>query len=575
MFLTAQLLTAGSWQSFERNIARLLIHKGYRGVRVVGCTGDQGADIIAEGPMAKRWLIQAKFWRKPVTKNEIGRTIEAAKSYRAACSVVVALNGFDEEARQFQRDAIIQGHTISLWSAADLVNQAAALPQLSPILKPQGQYQSDAIELIYNALQTGSPSKFVVVMATGLGKTFTAASAIQKHRLSRPARVLILAHTNALVLQLEKAFWNFLTPRETTVVWNQYEKPGESLLQAADFVFATRDIVSNYIKTGGELPKFDIVLVDECHHAHSKSVAYQSIFEHLRAGKNGGPSLVGLTATPFLADPDADLRPVFGESPLVCIDMVYGLRHGFLANIDYRLFTDNINWESLNKFVGKALSPKTVNRTFFIQEWDDAVITQIQSTWPTVQTPKAIVFCGTIEHALITRDKINARGFCNAGAIFSGEARGEKMSQFDRNLMITDFEAGRLQILCTVDIFNEGLDVPDINIVVFNRVTHSRRIFIQQLGRGLRVSLGKSKAIVLDFAQDIRRYAAGIKLKDDLRKPIPGAIVSTGHKVEFRSALGEDVRAEAFLRAWLQDVERIETAGDDAVGILKFPPALD
>ena len=117
--------------------------------------------------------------------------------------------------------------------------------------------------------------------------------------------------------------------------------------------------------------------------------------------------------------------------------------------------------------------------------------------------------------------------------------------------------------------------MPLINIVVFNRVTHSRRIFIQQLGRGLRVVAGKkTKAIVLDFAQDIRRYAAGIKLKDELSRPVPGTVVTLGHRVEFRNASGEDVRAEAFLRAWLDDVERIETAGDDEVGVLKFPPAL-
>jgi superfamily II DNA or RNA helicase/Holliday junction resolvase len=574
MFLTHQTLAAASWQAFERNIARLLIHRGYGGVRVVGCTGDQGADILAEGPAGRRWLVQAKFWRKPVPKNEIRKTLDAARKYRAHCSVVVALNGFDEEARAFQRDAMLQGHAITLWSASDLVNQAAALPATHQILKPQGQYQSDAIDLIYNALQTGSPHRFVAVMATGLGKTFTAAAALQRYRATKPARTLVLAHTNALVLQLEKAFWKFLTPHETTAVWNENEKPDESLIQSVDFLFATRDSVANFIKSGGALPAFDVVLIDECHHAHSKSEAYQSIINHLHAGLDCGPALIGLTATPFLADPDADLRPVFGQTPLVCIDMVYGLRHGFLADIDYRLFTDNINWDSLNQFVGQALSPKAVNRAFFIQEWDDAVITHLQNTWQTVQNPKALVFCGTIDHALLVRDKINARGFCNAGAIFSGAARGEKMTQYDKNLMLADFEAGQFQALCTVDMFNEGIDVPDINIVVFNRVTHSRRIFIQQLGRGLRISAGKTKAIALDFAQDIRRYAAGIKLKDDLRKPMPGSIVSAGHKVEFRSSLGEDVRAETFLRAWLQDVERIEAAGDDDVGILKFPPAL-
>jgi type I site-specific restriction endonuclease len=275
-----------------------------------------------------------------------------------------------------------------------------------------------------------------------------------------------------------------------------------------------------------------------------------------------------------MADPEARLEPVFGEKPLVSIDMIYGLKHGFLSQVDYRLFTDNINWEGLNELKGLKLTPKSVNRVFFIKEWDDGVIQQLQSTWPEISDPKAILFCGTIEHALTMRDKINARGFCKAEAIYSGNARGIAMSQYQRNLVLADFESGTINVICTVDVFNEGIDVPDVNIVVFNRVTHSRRIFIQQLGRGLRVSPGKLKAIVLDFAQDIRRYAAGIKMKNDLAKPTRGATLTLGNKVVFRNTTGDDPKAESFLRAWLADIEAIESAGDDEVGILKFPPSL-
>ena len=146
------------------------------------------------------------------------------------------------------------------------------------------------------------------------------------------------------------------------------------------------------------------------------------------------------------------------------------------------------------------------------------------------------------------------------------------MSQYQRNLMLAEFESGFTNVICTVDVFNEGIDVPDVNIVVFNRVTHSRRIFIQQLGRGLRLSPDKKKAIVLDFAQDIRRFAAGIKMKKALSKPVRGATITLGNKVVFRNAGGEDKDAESFLNAWLSDVEAIEAAGDDDAGILKFPP---
>ena len=99
------------------------------------------------------------------------------------------------------------------------------------------------------------------------------------------------------------------------------------------------------------------------------------------------------------------------------------------------------------------------------------------------------------------RDKINTLGFCKAEAIYSGNAGNEyePLSQYKRNRILSDFSDGTVNVVCVVDIFNEGIDVPDVNILVFQRVTHSRRIFIQQLGRGLRISEGKDKVIVLDL----------------------------------------------------------------------------
>jgi superfamily II DNA or RNA helicase len=572
VFLDQEIISSCGWQAFERIIARLLIHQGFKGVRVVGGSGDKGADIIAIGPNNKRWLIQAKYWAKAVPESELQKTLEAARLYKASNSVMVALNGVDNQARTFQKQMLLQGKSLTVWEPANLIDQANQLPRFSGVRPPQGEYQSAAIHSIYEMLSTGSPMKAMVVMATGLGKTFTAAEAIRRRFQDSPIKVLILAHTNQLVLQLEKAFWPFIGPTESTLIWNQHEKPTEDSLRKSRFVFASRDSVANHVSRGGFFPVFDLVLIDECHHAHTKSTTYQSIISSIHAGTEHGPQLLGLTATPFLADPEAALEPVFGESPLVSIDMIYGLQHGFLSQVDYRLFTDNINWDGLKDLQGNSLSPKAVNRSLFIREWDDGVIQQLHTTWGEVKNPKAIIFCGTIEHALSLRDKINARNFCKAEAIYSGNARGESMSQYQRNLLLADFESGFTNVICTVDVFNEGIDVPDVNIVVFNRITHSRRIFIQQLGRGLRLSPDKDKTIVLDFAQDIRRFAAGIKMKKDLSKPARGATISLGNKVVFRNAAGEDKKAESFLNAWLSDVEAIEAADDDDAGILKFPP---
>ncbi|MCK9588638.1 MAG: DEAD/DEAH box helicase family protein [Terrimicrobiaceae bacterium] len=552
-------------------MSRLLVHKGLKGVRIVGGTGDKGADIIAIGFNNKRWLVQAKFWAKPVSEQELQETIEAGRHYSADFLVIAAPNGIDGRARQLQQ-RLIKEHPITVWDANNLVAMAASLPKEAIVRPAQGEYQEIAITRVQEMLEDQTPIRGMVVMATGLGKTFTASEAIRRVRKIRPIKTLILAHTNALVLQLEKAFWPFLGPTIPTFVWTQYEKPSEEALQNADFIFASRDSVYNYIQAGHILPRFDLILIDECHHAHSKALAYQRIIDD--TASEAHTQLLGLTATPFLADPEASLAYNFGDSPLLTIDMVYGLRHGFLSQIDYRLFTSNINWDCLESLRGGSLSPKQVNKVFFIQEWDDAIVSEIQKTWASQKNPKAIIFCETIAHAFKMRDMLNSRGFCSAQAIYSGKFDGQSMSSFQKNLLLSDFEAGTVNVVCTVDVFNEGIDVPDVNIVVFNRVTHSRRIFIQQLGRGLRLSPGKPKTLVLDFAQDIRRYAAGLKMKDSLYESRPGEVISIGNKVTFRNSAGEDKRAEAFLRAWLDDVEKIEASDDEDIGVLKFPPPL-
>lgn len=240
------------------------------------------------------------------------------------------------------------------------------------------------------------------------------------------------------------------------------------------------------------------------------------------------------------------------------------------------MYTDNINWDALQNVQGHSFSPKQINRTLFINHWDDSVVYTLRDAWSEQPNPRAIVFCGTIEHALIMRDKINTLGFCKAEAIYSGNAGNEyePLSQYKRNRILSDFSDGTVNVVCVVDIFNEGIDVPDVNILVFQRVTHSRRIFIQQLGRGLRISEGKDKVIVLDFVSDIRRFAAGIALKDAVTPHDTQPVrIDIPNKVTFMKVGGEDPESESFLRQWLDDVAAIEDSDEDA-SVLRFPPLL-
>lgn len=555
-----------TWQAFERMLSRLLMFDGYQNVRQVGGSGDHGADVIAT-KFNKRWLIQAKQWKKPVGIDVLNYTLKAIKDYRAAIPVIAASHGFDSELKKQQLILQSQNIPLQLWDERVILQRAQNIPNTKIInTKEPRKYQDNAISNIVKPFFSQYENRSLIVLATGLGKTFVAAEAMRRIHAIKPIKVLVLAHTNSLVLQLEKSFWPFLTSEQSTVVWNGHEHP--DLSRGYDYVFASMDTVYEALQRNISYD-FDVIIIDECHHAGSSS--YRRIIDHYNAGQLGGPFLLGLTATPWRPD-ENDITDIFG-SPRISIDMVYGMQHGFLTNVDYRMYTDNINWDSLKTFDGNLFSPKQINRTLFINQWDDAVVSELQKTWPEQTNPRAIVFCGTIDHAIKMRDRINALGFCNAAAIFSGSKDSlEEQSFYERNRLMCDFSEGIVNVICTVDVFNEGIDVPDVNIIVFQRVTHSRRIFIQQLGRGLRISDDKDKVIVLDFVSDIRRFAAGIDLKDRISTKRPTR-VDIPNKVTFRKVGGEDPQTERFLREWLDDVATIEDANDDS-SILKYPPRI-
>ena len=571
MFDNLRDIANSSWQAFERNICRLLLYMGFSNVRLVGQRDDHGADVTAIR-YGKKWLFQAKHWKKAVGDSVLEETLKALYEYKADIPVVVASMGFDSSAKQYQQNLMRYNKVpMQLWDASRLVNETGKLPEKTLNTRSIRKYQESAIKEITGAYFSGE-KRALVVLATGLGKTFVAAESIRRIRAIEQKRVLVCAHTNDLVYQLERAFWPFLKPSETTLVWNNYEPQNNESLENANFTFACVDTVYNYIINRKELPLFDILLVDECHHVGSSM--YDQVFDYLAAGKENGAFALGLTATPWRAD-EVQISKYFGE-PKISVDIIDGLKNGFLANIDYRIFTNNIDWNSLKNIKGKSFSPKQINKTLFINQWDDSVVDTFHEAWNEQTNPRAIIFCGTIEHAITMKNKINALGFCRAEAIYSNASdRGfEAMGQYKRNRILSDFDEGNINVICAVDIFNEGIDVPDVNILVFQRVTHSRRIFIQQLGRGLRLSEGKDKVIVLDFVSDIRRFAAGLSLKDSLSSGRDATRIDLPNKVTFYKVNKEDSQSESFLRQWLEDVVAIESSDEDA-SVLKFPPAFE
>lgn len=580
-FANDSIISSSSWAAFERMVLRILHLREFSNSAVVGMSGDGGADLVGNRN-GKRWLFQAKALSSPVQISVVTETLAAREKYDAEIPVIVSKSGFTREVYNHQKNLVSEGIQLQLWDRSVISSMLEKIPIEAPVVRKSSsfefrQYQTEAIERIVGANLEKPNGSALIVLATGLGKTWVAGEAIRRMKRTGD-KVLVLAHTIDLVLQLEKAFWPFMDKETSTCVLTGSDRPKSlDYLDRFDYVFATRDAVDSALTSGANLPNFRFVVVDECHHLGAE--VYDRVLENVNFGAVDGPFLLGMTATPWRPD-GTDLTQYFDE-PVINVDLTRGLRDGYLANVDYRMYTDNVDWTALERQSGGELSAKRINRTMFITEWDEAVIDRIREAWAEIgETARGIVFCGTIEHAIRIANTVNALGFTRAEAMHSGgisHAKG-RMNPVERNKVLWDFADGRVGLICAVDILNEGVDVPDVNLVVFQRVTHSRRVFTQQLGRGLRLAPNKTKVIVLDFVTDVRRFAAGLQLERDLTSGNRGKKttkkVSIGSKVTFRKANSEDKTGHDFLREWLKDLDEVEAAGEDK-SILSFPKLAD
>jgi superfamily II DNA or RNA helicase len=218
-----------------------------------------------------------------------------------------------------------------------------------------------------------------------------------------------------------------------------------------------------------------------------------------------------------------------------------GLQGGFLCDVDYRLLADNVDWGVVQELSSHRYSLAQLNRRLILPTRDEEAVRIIADVFQSAHRRGGVVFSPSIAHAREFAGMLRAYGF-RAEEISSEDDARERESKLSR------FRAGEYHFMTTVDLFNEGVDLPDVDMIVFMRVTHSRRIFVQQLGRGLRLSYGKESVIVLDFVTDLRRVAEVVELDKAVRGADVERVGLGGRLVSF-----SDQSAGTFLREWMLD----------------------
>jgi superfamily II DNA or RNA helicase len=536
-FLDERRLLLGPWQSLERDVARVLMHKGFVDVRIVGGRGDHGADILGVKG-GQLCVVQCKHTTNRRPPRAAIREVVEAGAYYGAQRLSVAVSrlpgiAFQKERAKYRR----QGIDIHVAGPDVLLKWARTAPEYSPTRKQLRPYQTDAAEALRESLiDTGRGQ---LVMATGLGKTVVMAEVVSdliRDGLLERGRVLVLAHTGPLVEQLHRSFWHQLPKWVPTHQLAGGEEPSFQ----EGITFAT---VQSAVGRMERLGEWDLVLVDEAHHVGSQT------FQSVIGGLDESCWVAGVTATPWRGD-GYDIDLLLGP-PVFRMGIAEGLAQGFLAEVDYRLLADNIEWEVVQDLSAHGYSIKQLNRKLLLPTRDDEAARMVADVFKSDKRRGGIVYSPTGVHAHAFAGTLRSYGL-------RVEAVLGEMEKRDVDRLMSRFRAGELDFVATVDLFNEGVDVPDVDIIVFMRATHSRRIFVQQLGRGLRLSDEKDAVIVLDFVTDLRRVSEVLELDKAVRGASVERLGLGNRLVEFA-----DESSGSFLREWVLDQASLfEREGD-------------
>lgn len=357
------------------------------------------------------------------------------------------------------------------------------------------QIQVEALEALAHARETRKWSKGVVVLPTGTGKTILSAMDAKRHG----GRVLFLVHRLDILSQSIDAYRK---------VWGNLKDgilTGDERLNElnCDVLFASKDT----LRQPDELSKFgqdwfDYIVVDEVHHGQSPS--YEALLRYFRP-----KFMLGMTATPDRTD-RKDIFELFDYNKVYEIPLSEVIERGLLVPYTYIGLTDNIDYSKI-RYENQRYKVDDLERFLIIPERNNAILEAYLDTQKG-SGDKAIGFCISIKHA-----ERMAEFFCSKGI----KAAAVHSERADRYEIIKQFRADNLQIVFTVDLFNEGVDFPNVQVLLFLRPTESKTVFLQQLGRGLRICAGKERVRILDFignykrANQIRKYLSKSSFRED------------------------------------------------------------
>ena len=368
---------------------------------------------------------------------------------------------------------------------ADERGQPTDLPiEISTLeVRPWG-YQSEILDELSAERELHGHHRNLVVMATGTGKTVVAG--LDYRRLREAGAVdslLFVAHRDEILSQSLHTFRHIMRQGSFGERFVGGDRPIDWR-----HVFASVQSLARVDLEGELAPdRFDMVIVDEFHHASSETATYARLLHHLQP-----KVLLGLTATPERAD-GAPILGWFDGRTAIELRLWEALERGLLAPFQYFGVHDETDLRSISWRRGTGYDVTELTNVYTALDARLSIILQaLQDKVTDIAQMRALGFCVSIDHAEYMSRRFNDAGI-PAAAVTS------RTPMADRRQALEALRNREFNAVFTVDLFNEGVDVPEIDTVLFLRPTESATIFLQQLGRGLRLANDKPCLTVLDF----------------------------------------------------------------------------
>lgn len=345
-------------------------------------------------------------------------------------------------------------------------------------------YQQEILEKLDVERNVHGHFRNLVVAATGTGKTVIAAFDFKRYREAHPdCHFLFIAHRQEILRQAMQTFRIVLDDPNFGSVWDGNNEPSNY-----QHVFASKDTLRNRLD-GLNLTEdyYDYMVVDEVHHIVAPT--YVKLITYFKP-----KILLGLTATPERTNEQEDITVFFDGHISAEIRLPAALNAGLLAPFHYYGIPDNVDLSEV-KWSGHGYDISELSRVYTQNDFRTGLILKKMQEYigsTRLHKVRALCFCVDKEHAKFMNAKFTLAGL-KTDVLTSDD------STHHRNLVKKQLQAGIINYLFVVDIFNEGVDIPEVDTILFLRPTESATVFIQQFGRGLRLHKDKDHLTVLDF----------------------------------------------------------------------------